>query len=108
MSRANVVKRPRQMFDLISVSSGQSWMFEDRMARALAGDYAPRAAAPVLTKDLTLANEAAGAAGVELPMGALARDLLKATCDGGWHTEDDAAALKYYLKRFGADAIPPR
>ncbi|MFO1198050.1 MAG: NAD(P)-dependent oxidoreductase [Burkholderiaceae bacterium] len=99
---------PRQMFDLISASSGQSWMFEDRMARALAGDYAPRAAAPVLTKDLTLANEAARAAGVELPMGALARDLLRATCDGGWSAEDDAAALKYYLKRFDAGDVAGR
>ena len=92
---------PRAMFGLIAASSGQSWMFEDRMARALVDDYEPRAAAHVLAKDLTLANEAARAAGVELPLGALARDLLRATCDGGWRLEDDAAALKYYRRRFG-------
>lgn len=92
---------PRQMFDLIAVSSGQSWMFEDRMSRALQGDFAPRAQSHVLTKDLTLANRAARDAGVELPLGAVARDLLQATCDGGWRMEDDAAALKYYLARFG-------
>jgi len=92
---------PRAMFELIAASSGQSWMFEDRMARALAGDYEPRAAANVLTKDLVLANEAARAAGVDLPLGALARDLLRATCDAGWRLEDDAAALKYYRRRFG-------
>jgi 3-hydroxyisobutyrate dehydrogenase len=91
----------RQMYELISASSGQSWMFEDRMARALAGDYAPRAQAHVLTKDLTLANAAAAAAGVELPLGAVARELLRATCEGGWRDEDDAAALKYYRRRFG-------
>jgi 3-hydroxyisobutyrate dehydrogenase-like beta-hydroxyacid dehydrogenase len=93
---------PRQMSELIGASSGQSWMFDDRMPRALAGDYAPRAQAHVLTKDLTLANEAAGSAGVRLPLGEVARDLLRATCEGGWRDEDDAAALKYYLRRFGA------
>ena len=92
---------PRTMFALISASSGQSWIFEDRMARALADDYEPRAAAHVLTKDLTLANEAAAAVGIDLPLGAVARDLLRATCEGGWRLEDDAAALKYYRRRFG-------
>lgn len=93
----------RQMRELISVSSGQSWMFDDRMTRALDGDYAPRAASPVLTKDVTLANAAAERAGVTLPMGAVARDLLRATCEGGWHEEDDAAIYKYYRRRFGVD-----
>lgn len=92
---------PRQMSELIRVSSGQSWMFDDRMPRALAGDFEPRAQAHVLTKDLTLANQAAADAGVDLPLGAVARDLLRATCDGGWRNEDDAAALKYYARRFG-------
>ena len=92
---------PRAMFELIRASSGQSWIFEDRMTRALADDYEPRAAAHVLTKDLTLANEAAREAGVDLPLGAVARDLLGATCAGGWRLEDDAAALKYYRRRFG-------
>jgi 3-hydroxyisobutyrate dehydrogenase-like beta-hydroxyacid dehydrogenase len=96
---------PRQTSELIGASSGQSWMFDDRMPRALAGDYAPRAQAHVLTKDLTLANEAAATAGVRLPLGEVARDLLRATCEGGWRDEDDAAALKYYLRRFGA-ALP--
>ena len=92
---------PRQMSELIRVSSGQSWMFDDRMPRALAGDFEPRAQTHVLTKDLTLANAAAADAGVELPLGAVARDLLRATCDAGWRNEDDAAALKYYARRFG-------
>ena len=92
---------PKQMFELITVSSGQSWMFDDRMPRALAGDFAPRAQAHVLTKDLTLANQAAADAGIELPLGAVARDQLSATCEGGWRNEDDAAALKLYARRFG-------
>jgi L-threonate 2-dehydrogenase len=94
---------PHQMRELISVSSGQSWMFDDRMPRALDGDYEPRAQSHVLTKDLTLANMAASAIGLDLPMGAVARDLLRQTCEGGWRHEDDAAMYKYYRKRFGLD-----
>ncbi len=89
-----------QMLELISASSGQSWIFDDRMPRALADDFEPRAQSHVLTKDVRLANEAAAAAGITLPLGAVTRDLLQATCDGGWRTEDDAAALKYYRQRF--------
>jgi putative dehydrogenase len=51
---------------------GQSWMFDDRMPRALAGDFEPRAQSHVLTKDVRLANEAAAAAGLSLPLGAMA------------------------------------
>ncbi len=91
---------PKAMFDLISVSSGQSWMFEDRMSRALVDDYAPRAASPVLTKDVRLANEAAYEIGLELPLGRIAHQQLQATCDAGWQMEDDAAALKFYRKLF--------
>ena len=88
------------MFDLIRVSSGQSWMFEDRMQRALAGDFAPRAQAHVITKDLTLVNQAAAAVGVELALGRVARDLMQATCEGGWRGEDDAAVLEYFRSRY--------
>jgi putative dehydrogenase len=93
---------PKAMFDLIAVSSGQSWMFEDRMSRALAGDYAPRAATPVLTKDVRLANEAARELGIELPLGSLVHQQMQATCDGGWQQEDDAAVLKLYRRLFAS------
>jgi putative dehydrogenase len=37
---------PRTMFELINASSGASWVFEDRMARALTEDFDPPRAAP--------------------------------------------------------------
>ena len=77
-------------------------MFDDRMPRALAGDLAPRAQAHVLTKDVRLANEAACAAGLDLPLGAPAAALMQALCDAGWRDQDDAAALAYYRERFAS------
>ena len=44
---------------VINQSSGQSWIGSDRMQRALAGDYAPRAHMSLLAKDTALAVQAA-------------------------------------------------
>ena len=49
--------------DVIEQSSGQSWIGSDRMRRAIAGDYEPRAHVTLLQKDTRLAVEAAAAAG---------------------------------------------
>ncbi len=93
---------PAAMVELVAASSGQSWMFSDRMPRALSGDYAPRAQTRVLAKDLSLVNALASAAGVSLPLGALASDLLRGACEQGWSEDDDAAALEFYRARFRA------
>ena len=82
-----------QMLELIRASSGQSWMLEDRVPRALRGDLQPRAAAHVLTKDLTLVNAAARELGLELVLGEAARAEMQKTCDEGWRADDDAAVI---------------
>jgi 3-hydroxyisobutyrate dehydrogenase len=46
------------VLDVIEQSSGQSWIGSDRMRRAIANDYAPRAHATLLRKDTTLAVQA--------------------------------------------------
>jgi hypothetical protein len=38
---------PYTLFDIISASSGSSWVFRDRMARVLQNDFAPRAYAHI-------------------------------------------------------------
>jgi L-threonate 2-dehydrogenase len=87
----------QQMLALIGASSGQSWMLEDRVPRALSGDLAPRAAAPVITKDLRLAAEAAQRVGVDTPMARIAQQAMQATCDAGWQKHDDAAVVNRLL-----------
>jgi L-threonate 2-dehydrogenase len=83
----------QQMFELICASSGQSWMLEDRVPRALQGDLQPRAAAHVITKDLTLVNAAARELGLDLVLGEAARAEMQKTCDAGWRADDDAAVI---------------
>src|SRR5258706_15475921 len=86
----------RQAADVINASSGASWIFADRMARALAGDYAPRAAARVLKKDITLFVETARALALDASMAETAKRVFEETVERGWGEEDDAAVLKRY------------
>jgi 3-hydroxyisobutyrate dehydrogenase len=85
----------RQMLALMSVSSGQSWIGDDRMRRALDDDYEPRAQTHVLTKDLTLATGLAREHGYPVPLGEQALGLFRAACEAGHRDEDDAALLKH-------------
>jgi L-threonate 2-dehydrogenase len=87
---------PRMVFDVVNESSGASWMFRDRMARVLQGDYAPRAALPILTKDLGLAGDLSGENEFPLNLGRRAHEIFSAASKASYGDEDDAALIKYY------------
>ena len=90
---------PRAMFEIINASSGASWVFEDRMARALAQDYSPaRAAAHILTKDVGLATALAASVAHPTPLGDAALAKLRETVERGWAELDDAAVIKTYQR----------
>jgi 3-hydroxyisobutyrate dehydrogenase len=92
---------PGRTLDVIEQSSGQSWIGSDRMRRALAGDYAPRAHVTLLEKDTRLAVEAARAAGFEGPLGARASEVFAQAHQAGLAGLDDAAIFKYLAGRDG-------
>jgi 3-hydroxyisobutyrate dehydrogenase-like beta-hydroxyacid dehydrogenase len=85
---------PARTLDVIEQSSGQSWIGADRMRRAIAGDWAPRAHTTLLRKDSGLALEMAAAAGFDAPLGAAAAARFRAACDAGFGDLDDASLLK--------------
>ena len=80
--------------DVMEQSSGQSWIGSDRMRRAIAGDYAPRAHVTLLEKDTRLALECALAAGFEGPLGAAASAVFQRAHAAGLAEQDDAAIFK--------------
>lgn len=89
----------QRMFEIVNASSGASWIFEDRMARALADDFEPRAAAHILTKDLGLATSLAASVQQPTPLGNAALAKFRETLERGWAALDDAAVLKSYRTR---------
>ena len=80
---------------VIEQSSGQSWIGSDRMRRAIAGDFEPRAHMTLLAKDTGLALSAAAAAGFEGPLGAAAHAVFARACASGLDSLDDAALLQF-------------
>jgi len=84
--------------DVIEQSSGQSWIGSDRMRRAIAGDYDPRAHVSLLQKDTRLAVEAALAVGFEGPLGPIARDAFARAAEAGFAQWDDAALFRLLSK----------
>jgi 3-hydroxyisobutyrate dehydrogenase len=79
---------------LIAQSSGQSWIGSDRMQRAIAGDFEPRAHMTLLEKDTRLALQAAAAVGFDGPLGAAAHAVFARACAAGLAGRDDGALLQ--------------
>ena len=86
---------PGQVVDVINASSGGSWIFADRMPRALAGDFAPRAATRILAKDVSIAADFATRVGASATFATAARDAFRGAVAAGFGDEDDAAICKY-------------
>ena len=79
---------------VIEQSSGQSWVGSDRMRRAIAGDFEPRAHMTLLEKDTRLALQAAAAADFDGPLGAAAHAVFARACAAGLDGRDDGALLE--------------
>jgi L-threonate 2-dehydrogenase len=85
--------------DVIEQSSGQSWIGSERMRRALAGDYAPRAHMTLLAKDSKLALQMAQSVGFANPVGERAAQAFEQALQDGMAELDDAALLRLYQSR---------
>ncbi len=46
----------RKVYEVITASAGNSWMFENRMPHVLDGDYTPRSAVDIFVKDLGISR----------------------------------------------------
>ncbi len=85
--------------DVIERSSGQSWIGSDRMRRAVAGDFEPRAHVTLLEKDTRLAVAAARATGFEGPLGAHASRVFEQAHEAGMAALDDGALLTFLRRQ---------
>lgn len=90
---------PAVTLSVMEASSGQSWIGSDRMGRALAGDFEPRAHVSLLAKDTGLAVSAADEVAYDPPLGRLARDLFAQAMAQGLAQLDDAVLLQLMRSR---------
>lgn len=85
-----------RLMEAVMASSGDSWVMRDRMPRAMAGDFAPRAAVEILRKDLSLVLAAADDLGYPMPVTEAAKSVYDGTSALGFGGDDDAALVKFY------------
>jgi putative dehydrogenase len=87
---------PAALYDVITHSAGNSWMFENRMAHVLAGDYTPLSAVDIFVKDLGLVLDTARASRFPLPLASTAHQMFMHASTAGHGREDDAAVIKIF------------
>ena len=87
---------PAALYDVITHSAGNSWMFENRMAHVLANDYTPLSAVDIFVKDLGLVLDTARATKFPLPLASTAHQMFMQASTAGFAKEDDAAVIKIF------------
>ena len=77
---------------VMQASSGQSWIGQDRLERALQNDFEPRAHTSLLAKDTRLALEACAHLKVSVPaLAQVASQQFAKACEMGFANQDDAS-----------------
>ena len=84
------------LYEVITHSAGNSWMFENRMAHVLAGDYTPLSAVDIFVKDLGLVLDTARASKFPLPLASTAHQMFMQASTAGFAKEDDSAVIKIF------------
>jgi putative dehydrogenase len=87
---------PAALYDVITHSAGNSWMFENRMAHVLAGDYTPLSAVDIFVKDLGLVLDTARGCKFPLPLASTAHQMFLQAASSGFGREDDSAVIKIF------------
>jgi 3-hydroxyisobutyrate dehydrogenase len=87
---------PQALYEVITHSAGNSWMFENRMAHVLAADYTPLSAVDIFVKDLGLVLDMARASKFPLPLSSTAHQMFMQASTGGHAHEDDSAVIKIF------------
>jgi 3-hydroxyisobutyrate dehydrogenase len=87
---------PDALYDVITHSAGNSWMFENRVPHILAGDYTPLSAVDIFVKDLGLVLDTARTSKFPLPLSAAAHQMFMMASTAGHGGEDDSAVIKIF------------
>ncbi len=87
---------PTQVYEVITNSAGNSWMFQNRVPHILAGDYTPLSAVNIFVKDLGIVLDYAKKAVFPLPLSASAHQMYMSASAAGYGGEDDSAVIKVF------------
>lgn len=83
-----------KVFEVITRSAGNSWMFENRIPHVLAGDYTPHSAVSIFTKDLGIVSELGRKESFPLSLANAALQLFIMTEASGMGKDDDSSVAR--------------
>jgi 3-hydroxyisobutyrate dehydrogenase len=91
---------PGECWKILRDGAAASFMFEDRGARMVAGQFGDvRSALDIFVKDMGLVTGAAGQAGAEVPLAGAARELYQRGHDRGLGRQDDSVIIEVLRDR---------
>ena len=86
----------RRVYEVITHSAGNSWMFENRMPHVLDNDYKPRSMIDIFVKDLGIVMDIARKDRVPVPVASAALQLFLMTSAAGMGRDDDASVARLF------------
>jgi 3-hydroxyisobutyrate dehydrogenase len=99
---------PRTLYDVISNSAGNSWMFTNRVPHMLDGDYTPLSAVEIFIKDLGIVLDTGRELRFPLPIAGASHQMFLAAAAAGHGREDDSAVVKVYEQLAGISVTSPK
>jgi len=97
---------PKQMFDVISQSTGNSATFQSRVPRHLSGDFSPGGTCDISFKDQELVTAFAKALGMPMLLANVSQQVFQMARAAGFSKEDGSATVKIYEKMAGVQVGP--
>ncbi len=92
----------RTVYEVITASAGNSWMFENRMPHVLDGDYTPLSSIEIFVKDLGIIQDMARSERYPAPIAAAALQMYLAAAGAGMGGDDDSSVARVYAQLSGA------
>ncbi len=92
-----------RVYEVITRSAGNSWMFENRVPHILDGDYRPRSAVDISVKDLGIVLDMARGAKFPVPVAGAALQMFLMTAAAGMGRDDDASVARLFAQVAGLD-----
>jgi len=99
---------PEAIYDVITHSAGNSWMFENRVPHILNGDFTPHSAVDIFVKDLGIVHATGRELPLSMPIASTALQQFTAASSAGHGREDDSAVIKVYQHLAGFKLPPSR
>lgn len=91
------------VYDVITQSAGNSWMFENRGPQVIKGDYTPFSAVDIFVKDMGIVTGTAASGGVSVPQAEAALALFREASEAGMGRKADAIVAKVLAQRSEVD-----